>query len=235
MIKWNLRTKYTNLLSVLKNQSNALSNFKPSDPAIFKSDTDNPYYSIVLNRRYTFVCGENKYIFQKVLNKIQLKKTILSLTAFANERIKLEMFLWRMLACAADRLASVHWDVIVGHTLAAFLFTRKEDGPIRRNDFKVCLVLFVPKIFQIICVRAKFDKIYACLVLIPTNLWGRGWKLTSFIYCMDRHCTCVCKSMASPVRLAYSPYRLDLSNKCTDGSWFSVERDIQMKYDQHFT
>lgn len=142
-------------------------------------------YSIVLNRRYTFVCGENKYIFQKVLTKIQLKKTILSLTAFANERIKLEMFLWRMLACAADRLASVHWDVIVGHTLAAFLFTRKEDGPIRRNDFKVCLVLFVPKIFQIICVRAKFDKIYACLVLIPTNLWGRGWKLASFIYCME--------------------------------------------------
>lgn len=43
MIKWNLRTKYTNLLSVLKNQSNALSNFKPSDPAIFKSDTDNLY------------------------------------------------------------------------------------------------------------------------------------------------------------------------------------------------
>lgn len=78
-----------------------------------------------------------------------------------------------MLACAADRLASVHWDIIVGHTLAAFLFTRKEDGPIRRNDFKVCLVLFVPKIFQIICVRAKFDKI------------GRVWKLTSFIYCME--------------------------------------------------
>lgn len=74
MIEWNLRTKYTNLLSVLKNQSNALSNFKPSDPAIFKSDTDNLYYSIVLNRRYTFVCRENKYIFQKVLNKIQLKK-----------------------------------------------------------------------------------------------------------------------------------------------------------------
>lgn len=90
-----------------------------------------------------------------------------------------------MLACAADRLASVHWDVIVGHTLAAFLFTRKEDGPIRRNDFKVCLVLFVPKIFQIICVRAKFDKIYACLVLIPTNFCGRGSKLTSFIYCME--------------------------------------------------
>lgn len=89
-----------------------------------------------------------------------------------------------MLACAADRLASVHWDVIVGHTLAAFLFTRKEDGAIRRNDFKVCLVLFVPKIFQIICVRAKFDKIYACLVLIPTNFCGRGSKLTSFIYCM---------------------------------------------------
>lgn len=81
-----------------------------------------------------------------------------------------------MLACAADRLASVHWDVIVGHTLAAFLFTRKEDGPIRRNDFKLCLVLFVPKIFQIICVRAKFDK---------TNFCGRGSKLTSFIYCME--------------------------------------------------
>lgn len=127
----------------------------------------------------------NIYISKSFKQNTTLKKTILSLTAFANERIKLEMLLWRMLACAADRLASVHWDVIVGHTLAAFLFTRKEDGPIRRNDFKVCLVLFVPKIFQIICVRAKFDKIYACLVLIPTNFWGRGWKLTSFIYCME--------------------------------------------------
>lgn len=113
-----------------------------------------------------------------------------------------------MLACAANRLASVHWDVIVGHTLAAFLFTRKEDGPIRRNDFKVCLVLFVPRIFQIICVRAKFDKIYACLVFYI--LYG---------VCVDRHLyTCVCKSMASPVRLVYSPCRLDLSNRCTDGS-----------------
>lgn len=73
---------------------------------------------------------------------------------------------------------------------------------------KGCLVLFVSQRFHLICE----GEIGSCLLL--------------FGMCVDRHFTCVCKSTASPVRPVYSPCRWGLSNRCKDGSSFSVEKNM---------
>ena len=53
------------------------------------------------------------------------------------------MLLRSVFARAADGLTTVHRDIVVGDTLAAFLLARQENGSLGGYDLEVRLVLLV--------------------------------------------------------------------------------------------
>lgn len=68
----------------------------------------------------------------------------LRLTLLAQMSCGFTVVLWQVFTSAANRVWPVSRNILIGRTATPSHTARKHQGALRGNDFKICLVLFIP-------------------------------------------------------------------------------------------